>query len=56
MACHTCGRAVGRGRRWVAEHRDQVEAYEDLCQRYGHPSAELALAWLLTRPNVKTSP
>jgi aryl-alcohol dehydrogenase-like predicted oxidoreductase len=45
-------RRTGRGGRWLAGHRDQVEAFEELCLRHGHRPAEVALAWLLTRPEV----
>ncbi len=34
------------------EHREQVEQYESLCEELGHPPAEVALAWLLSRPGV----
>lgn len=36
----------------VEEHRKQLEAYEDLCRKIGHPPAEVALAWLLHNPAV----
>jgi aryl-alcohol dehydrogenase-like predicted oxidoreductase len=47
-------RLKGRGGRWLAQqrNRDQIEAFERLCMRHGHPPAEVALAWLLTRPDV----
>jgi aryl-alcohol dehydrogenase-like predicted oxidoreductase len=32
--------------------RAKVQAYEDLCDRYELPPGEVALAWLLTRPEV----
>lgn len=35
--------------------REQIEAYEKLCTRVGHPPGELALAWLLRNP-VVTAP
>jgi aryl-alcohol dehydrogenase-like predicted oxidoreductase len=36
----------------VDEKRDQLEQYEDLCHKIGHPPAEVALAWLLHNPAV----
>ena len=35
--------------------RDQLEQYEALCKKIGHPPAEVALAWLLHNP-VVTAP
>ena len=32
--------------------REQIQSYEDLCEKYGHEPGEVALAWLLTRPGV----
>jgi NDP-hexose 2,3-enoyl reductase len=32
--------------------RPQIEKYEALCAELGHPPAEVALAWLLSRPGV----
>jgi len=47
------------GRRSDEEHlkqleskRDQLERYETLCKKIGHPPAEVALAWLLHNPIV----
>ena len=34
------------------EHREQLEQYESLCGEPGHAPAEVALAWLLSRPGV----
>ena len=34
------------------EHREQIGAYEDLCAELGEEPADVALAWLLTRPAV----
>jgi aryl-alcohol dehydrogenase-like predicted oxidoreductase len=45
-------RTSGRAAETLAEHRDQIEKYEDLCERIGHEPAEVGLAWLLTRPGV----
>jgi len=36
----------------VNEKREKLEAYEGLCQKLGHPPAEVALAWLLHNPVV----
>ena len=41
--------------RRLAEHRDQVEAYEKLCAELGERPADVALAWLLANP-VVTAP
>ncbi len=35
-----------------AEQREQIQAYEDLCAEHGHEPGEVALAWLLSRPEV----
>jgi aryl-alcohol dehydrogenase-like predicted oxidoreductase len=42
-------------RRRLAEHRDQIEAYEKLCADLGERPADVALAWLLANP-VVTAP
>ena len=36
----------------IDEHREQLGAYEDLCEELGEEPATVALAWLLTRPAV----
>ena len=36
----------------LAEHRPTIEAYEKLCADLGHDPADVALAWLLSRPGV----
>ena len=36
----------------LAEHRDEIRAYEDLAEEVGVEPGTLALAWLLTRPAV----
>ncbi|GHD01444.1 oxidoreductase [Streptomyces violarus] len=36
-------------------HRDQLEAYEDLCQELGAKPAHVALAWVLRNPAVSTT-
>ena len=41
--------------RELAEHREQVEAYEKLCADLGENPADVALAWLLANP-VVTAP
>ncbi|MGC8473765.1 MAG: aldo/keto reductase, partial [Candidatus Dormibacteria bacterium] len=35
-----------------AKHRDQLAAYEQLCQEFGSQPSEVALAWLLAQPGV----
>ncbi|MEV0730401.1 aldo/keto reductase [Polymorphospora sp. NPDC050346] len=42
----------GRSAETLAEHRPTVEAYEKLCADLGHDPADVALAWLLSRPGV----
>ncbi|HEX6501530.1 MAG TPA: aldo/keto reductase [Micromonosporaceae bacterium] len=44
--------AEGRSSDALAEHRETVEAYEKLCAELGHDPANVALAWLLSRPGV----
>ncbi|MCJ7550187.1 MAG: aldo/keto reductase [Anaerolineae bacterium] len=39
----------------IAEHRDEIEAYESLCDELGEAPANVALAWLLHNP-VVTAP
>ena len=41
--------------RKIEARRDQLEQYETLCKKIGHPPAEVALAWLLHNP-VVTAP
>ena len=41
-----------RGRRAYARKDDNVEAYEALCDRIGQAPADVALAWLASRPGV----
>ena len=36
----------------LAEHRDQVERYEALCDELGQHPADVGLAWLLTQPGL----
>src|SRR5215207_9437837 len=45
-------RTSGRAKQTLEEHRDQIGAYEDLCEELGQEPADVALAWLLTRPAV----
>ena len=45
-------RTSGRAAETLAEHREQIERYEDLCEKIGSEPAEVGLAWLLTRPGV----
>jgi aryl-alcohol dehydrogenase-like predicted oxidoreductase len=45
-------RLVGRAAQAVAEHRDQIEAYENFAEELGHEPADVALAWLLHQPAV----
>jgi aryl-alcohol dehydrogenase-like predicted oxidoreductase len=45
-------RLEGRAAQSLAEHRDRIQAYEDLADEIGTEPATLGLAWLLTRPAV----
>jgi aryl-alcohol dehydrogenase-like predicted oxidoreductase len=45
-------RTEGRAKEFLQEHRDQVQAYEDLCADIGHEPADVGLAWLLSRPGI----
>ena len=45
-------RTSGRAKELVEKHREALGAYEDLCEELGHEPADVALAWLLTRPAV----
>jgi NDP-hexose 2,3-enoyl reductase len=42
----------GRAADGLADHRDAIEAYEKLAAELGHDPADMALAWLLSRPAV----
>jgi NDP-hexose 2,3-enoyl reductase len=44
--------ASDAGKRRLAEHRDQIERYEQLCKELGVPPAIVALAWLVHREGV----
>src|SRR4051812_9699468 len=45
-------RTEGRAKEFLNGHREQVQAYEDLCDDIGHEPAHVGLAWLLSRPGV----
>jgi aryl-alcohol dehydrogenase-like predicted oxidoreductase len=45
-------RVAGRAQQLLTEHRDQVEAYEALCDKLGEKPANVALAWLLYQDGV----
>ena len=45
-------RLEGRAAQGLADHRDEIQAYEDLAAEVGAEPGTLALAWLLTRPAV----
>jgi aryl-alcohol dehydrogenase-like predicted oxidoreductase len=45
-------RTSGRAKEALEAHRTQIGAYEDLCAELGEEPADVALAWLLTRPAV----
>ncbi|GIF99580.1 aldo/keto reductase [Catellatospora citrea] len=42
----------GRANDTLAEHRGTIEAYEKLCESLDADPADVALAWLLSRPGV----
>jgi NDP-hexose 2,3-enoyl reductase len=44
--------AEGRASEALETHRAAIEAYEKLCAELGHDPANVALAWLLSRPGV----
>jgi NDP-hexose 2,3-enoyl reductase len=49
----TAGRsAEGRSGEGLNQHRETIEAYEKLAAELGHDPANVALAWLLSRPGV----
>jgi aryl-alcohol dehydrogenase-like predicted oxidoreductase len=54
LAATTQGRRrlEGRAKEGLQAHREQVERYEALCARLGEQPADVALAWLLSRPAV----
>ena len=45
-------RATDRQRQAIERQRSQLEAYEGLCREMGEAPADVALAWLLRRPEV----
>jgi aryl-alcohol dehydrogenase-like predicted oxidoreductase len=45
-------RLEGRAAQAVAEHRDQIEEYENFAEELGHEPGDIALAWLLHQPAV----
>jgi aryl-alcohol dehydrogenase-like predicted oxidoreductase len=45
-------RTSGRAADTLAERREAIESYEDLCDEIGSEPGEVALAWLLSRPGV----
>ncbi|MGD0559072.1 MAG: aldo/keto reductase [Streptosporangiaceae bacterium] len=45
-------RVHGRAAEELQRHRDQLEKYESLCVEIGAEPADVALAWLLSRPAV----
>jgi aryl-alcohol dehydrogenase-like predicted oxidoreductase len=45
-------RATDRQRQAIERQRSQLEAYEGLCREVGEAPADLALVWLLRRPEV----
>jgi len=45
-------RLEGRAAQSLAEHRDEIQAYEGLAEEVGVEPGTLGLAWLLTRPAV----
>ena len=45
-------RLEGRAAQSLAEHREELQAYEDLAEELGVEPGALALGWLLTRPAV----
>jgi aryl-alcohol dehydrogenase-like predicted oxidoreductase len=45
-------RLAGLAKALVDQHRDQIEAYEDLCDKLGEEPASVALAWLLRQDGV----
>ena len=45
-------RLEGRAMQSLAQHRDKIQAYEDLAEEVGAEPGTVGLAWLLTRPAV----
>jgi NDP-hexose 2,3-enoyl reductase len=42
----------GRSHDGLTQHREAIEGYEKLCESIGHDPADVAIAWLLSRPGV----
>ncbi|OLT29961.1 oxidoreductase [Nocardiopsis sp. CNR-923] len=47
--------AQGRAQSALAAHRAAVAAFEELCEDVGRPPAEIATAWILSRPGVTSA-
>jgi aryl-alcohol dehydrogenase-like predicted oxidoreductase len=45
-------RLAGRAKEKLEQHREQIEAYEELCDKLGEEPANVALAWLLHQEGV----
>ena len=45
-------RLEGRAAQSLTDHRDEIQAYEDLAEEVGAEPGTIGLAWLLTRPAV----
>jgi aryl-alcohol dehydrogenase-like predicted oxidoreductase len=45
-------RLAGRAKQTVEEHREQIEGFEELCEKLGEEPANVALAWLLHQDGV----
>jgi aryl-alcohol dehydrogenase-like predicted oxidoreductase len=45
-------RGAERVQQQIERHRDQLEAWEGLCEELGEEPADVALAWLLQQPAV----
>ncbi|MHA6759633.1 aldo/keto reductase [Streptacidiphilus sp. PAMC 29251] len=46
------GRSVDRAKTLTNAQREQLQAYEDFCDKLGHEPGTVALAWLLHQPAV----
>jgi aryl-alcohol dehydrogenase-like predicted oxidoreductase len=44
--------AADRVQNRLDEHRDQIQRYEDFCDKIGHDPAQVGLAWLANQPAV----
>jgi aryl-alcohol dehydrogenase-like predicted oxidoreductase len=45
-------RLAGRAKEKLEQHREQIETYEELCDKLGEEPANVALAWLLHQEGV----